>query len=1186
MMKRGEYAIHKKTNTIMTTENAIKHEEYHCPLCEDDVIFRKGKIVIPHFSHKYKTTCKNYTNESIIHLRAKQLLENEIKKGKILHIERECSCCKNTSLWELDKLSENHNIIQEHPFLYNNVNRKADLACIDENKNILYILEICNTNPTRCEVRPEPWFEFDAYDVCEKLQDKNTDNEEILQFQCIRKNFCLDTISYGLCNICELNSEQGKIYFNQRGAGCGKTYESIQLLNSEVFIDKTIFIYLTKMRSAKDVIFEEFMSQYKRNALPGFTIIEQQNIGNQYLIILEKPDKTIIKVIIGTIDSFTYAIRSKTTSIRGGRDYFQELVKDIRNGNMSIGPNGNILYATTTVKLSKQCLINLDEGQDLEKEYIEAFEKIIRKTGIDTYIVGDKLQSILSEKNLFTYLENSQENENIIKSTGRNIIKRCHNTQFIDLINGVVDFNKYNLPEIEGVCNGNCSYKHENEEAPFIINSNFENMYTVSPDSVGENISIILSDMTEKIRKYGYLPHNFMFIFPVVNEKNRYINILYLAIQQFWVEFFENPESYNDSLLENMIKKDHETGNKYWSSKIENKEHDTKFYTHVYWHRSQTNQPINLSESINSSRILSIHASKGNGCECVYLLGLTEFILASYTSGISNTLIYDSLIHVGMTRQKKFLYIGFDGKLHDDICRRFGKYYENNENTEPNIRNIKNYIPLQMLISDFGKPPFFEKINESVLNFDEHLHLLPESAKHGIIDWGHHIIRRSVLQVMTDNYLYKNRNRQQYAKIHTLYNKKDTEIIYVLYSEYKKKIKQLNDDIQHNIKCTAENKQKRKLTVPILIFVGNDSKTDYAKYKTAIELFLENILSKLKKENFIFCPIECILYCHLMEMIHHPYSTNISIMDIYHILSCYNDCISNDMIIKEHSEEFHCKCIDCFKCNKSTFIQPHENVRNSIIHHYQAIERISNIISIYDNKIRTYTNNETLTYNSDKSIQMSGDEFIVKERFHYIGYSTNYVTYIYLTPQFNSMNFYEILIRFILQYFIIKNSDETGEYSGKIIFCSIVTLDMVEPIILNLTTLLSDKMDNITTLLYTYLFDKYSKEHSKICDYFSYHSKSNTSTKTNILYVHECMKQLDKNKKPLYNLPKYIPNFFYELDKKIHNERNKEKKRELKYNINNDTEHFITNGLNDDLKYSIETFLKINSEDSDSEYED
>jgi len=59
--------------------------------------------------------------------------------------------------------------------------------------------------------------------------------------------------------------QQCILYHNQRGAGCGKTYESIQLMDKdENFKHKEIFIYLTKAHTAKEVIYNELQEQYKR----------------------------------------------------------------------------------------------------------------------------------------------------------------------------------------------------------------------------------------------------------------------------------------------------------------------------------------------------------------------------------------------------------------------------------------------------------------------------------------------------------------------------------------------------------------------------------------------------------------------------------------------------------------------------------------------------------------------------------------------------------------------------------------------------------------------------------------------------------------------------------------------------------------------------------------------------------
>ena len=93
----------------------------------------------------------------------------------------------------------------------------------------------------------------------------------------------------------------------------------------------------------------------------------------------------------------------------------------------------------------------------------------------------------------------------------------------------------------------------------------------------------------------------------------------------------------------------------YWKDKL----NDKKYYPYVILHKSDVGNSINLKESENSTRILSIHASKGNGCEVVFVLGLSEFALTIFNKKKykidEDNLVYDSLLHVSMTRQKKSL---------------------------------------------------------------------------------------------------------------------------------------------------------------------------------------------------------------------------------------------------------------------------------------------------------------------------------------------------------------------------------------------------------------------------------------------------------------------------------------------------------------------------------------------------
>ena len=181
---------------------------------------------------------------------------------------------------------------------------------------------------------------------------------------------------------------QCMLYHNQRGAGCGKTYESIQLMDkNEKFKHKNIFIYLTKAHTAKDVIYNELLEQYNRGSLNNLEIPEEgYNIsGKQYKINYNnKETENECKIIIGTIDSFMYAIGNKDTK---DKDYFNGIVKSIKNGYVKKEKNGSIKYSQENIKLNKKCLIIIDEAQDLGPEYIEAICSIMRNTYIDAYII-------------------------------------------------------------------------------------------------------------------------------------------------------------------------------------------------------------------------------------------------------------------------------------------------------------------------------------------------------------------------------------------------------------------------------------------------------------------------------------------------------------------------------------------------------------------------------------------------------------------------------------------------------------------------------------------------------------------------------------------------------------------------------------------------------------------------------
>jgi len=474
-------------------------------------------------------------------------------------------------------------------------------------------------------------------------------------------------------NDSDLIDKHGIIYHTQSGAGSGKTYKSIQLIqNDDRFKDKDIFIYLTKLHSAKDVILNELISQYDRGDLPSLEEIFKSIECKQYKIIYRNNNiNKNIQIIIGTIDSFTYAIGN---SDKDEKDYFKSIVKSIRNGHVMVNDNGKIQhdctikYSGNSIKLNNKCLIIIDEAQDLGAEYIEAFDQIIKKTGIDLYIIGDKLQSIWGNNNLHTFLENNNLGY-ILKQTDQNNVMRFHNRQFIDFVNNIIKFTEYNLAPINSICNlQNCKYKHEDDQIPYTI---FEIPVIVKKNQFSQYDNIIekiINYIEYQIQTYNYLPNNFMFIFSIL--KNNYLaNTLESRLQDFWIQKFAD-----DNYQTNVLKY-----NDHWKDKI----NDNLFHKYVYLHKYEVGNSINIKESEYASRILSIHSSKGIGCDVVFLFGLSEDFLKIFSK--EDNLAYESLLHVALTRQKKHIYIALE-KKNDDIKRRFDGYViEKNENIEPNL---------------------------------------------------------------------------------------------------------------------------------------------------------------------------------------------------------------------------------------------------------------------------------------------------------------------------------------------------------------------------------------------------------------------------------------------------------------------------------------------------------------------
>ena len=180
-------AINKITKEYIYPKIINKNDKYICPECNKDLILKQGSIRIHHFAHSKDNQKCNYYNkpsESQIHKDAKMLLKKILENEQfVIKFIRKCNnnCC--IKKYKIPKISDTSEIFIEHKFNFNNSIKSADVAYIDNNE-ILCLFEICHTNKTKENDRPEPWFEINATELITQINDINNNK---IKINCIRK---------------------------------------------------------------------------------------------------------------------------------------------------------------------------------------------------------------------------------------------------------------------------------------------------------------------------------------------------------------------------------------------------------------------------------------------------------------------------------------------------------------------------------------------------------------------------------------------------------------------------------------------------------------------------------------------------------------------------------------------------------------------------------------------------------------------------------------------------------------------------------------------------------------------------------------------------------------------------------------------------------------------------------------
>jgi hypothetical protein len=828
----------------------------------------------------------------------------------------------------------------------------------------------------------------------------------------------------------------------QQGAGNGKTYGIWKSIAEN--IDKKTYVIVTKQHSAKTVIYEELMDQMKRfeNGQELYHIENiqnhsQENTEKHYVFkYTHKTSKKECIVIIGTIDSFCYNLSNSNAT---GADFFEGIINNIKDNGANKLNNGFMKYAGQYIQLCKECEIWIDEVQDLPENYLYAMCKLMYETSCYINVVGDKLQTLEFNNNFLTSIINEGlPNINIDLKEHININKRIKVTNMGDKINEIINFDKYNLPIIE--CDINIK-KIINDEPIKII----ESPEIYANDNYNEKISNycnkIMKEYIKEVDINNYIPNDFLIIFPIM--KGNIISCeLESRIQEYWVKKYTN----------------------------------NKYTRYVYIHKHTEGTVINTNDSINATRIMSIKSSKGDGRKVVFALNITEMSLKI----ISNNelgLIYESLLHVALTRAKNQIYFGLI-KNNDDIHKRFGEcgYIEY-------LPSIKNNISISKILQFINKDNLIILLNkninqENILNNDLKL------TQSETIDWGYHCIKYYTYYYNVILHIINNKNETK--------SDEKSQLFVVL--DIISKLSIIEYNVSEFWDFLREYKCKNLPIIPLCIISTKPEYNSYFKIirKSIINVQKHIILQTLYKLNVY----ESIILTYMITLYMNKNYSDITPMDIYNITDYFQDNTKEKLLLMNIG---NIKNIISKSCIKNDY----QNINWNIFKRFDL-----------------YTKEDYIKYFK-----------IYKYDFPIIGNNETDIIHIILKSNISSLNFWDVMIEILLERFLIynHNAKDISKYENKKINTYIYLLDTNDYIKIDWLSWEDDiLMTNIKIEIKKAMEIYYQNYHNDIYKNFIYNKNKKIEIWNNSPY-----KIIDDFITKIKDFPLYIISVFNDINTKI-----------------------------------------------------
>jgi len=780
-----------------------------------------------------------------------------------------------------------------------------------------------------------------------------------------------------------------KLYIKQQGAGNGKTYGIIHMLGQPEFQHYKHFIYVTKQHTARAIIYQEFEAQ--KEALKFKVLEEPDKNSKKYTIPYSNANGDLRTISIATVDSFMYAVGNKEVK---SADYFAGIVSSIVGNHLNIDTRGGIEFAGRP-KLNAETLYIVDETQDLSVVYAEAIMVIMKHTNMDVYVVGDKLQSIVTEDNAFTHFR-KQTGPTIERLPDENVCRRFTHPVLTQFVNFMIPFKKYELPSVTPYKETADSYVALKTHPLDRTVGEKEEDHKIDEAS----IDWIIYQMEQEVELNHYGPENFLFVTPWVSssDASKMVNHVVAKVQEFWVEKMKGDRSKLSTR---------------WQ------DHDPEeYHPYVVLHRTEQGTSINLNESAEATRFVSIQSSKGDGREVVFLIDPSDFKLTCHH--MYEQLGYYSMLHVAITRMKKSLYVLYNSD--DTIGKKIVAFRDKNLNSEPYKLSVSPMCPLEIFETD--------------QIFGMHQTCLDEGDYTEIVDMSHHNIRRACMVLTAlkcfgkmakrDSLLWHTCNIVETPRKHDIIPC-DTWVEYTKKLKHNTKINKASMDGKQRPRDPQDPERFLELSIPLLRF-----KTSHYS-RTCGHIY--DILDRVRERPFYTdgCPLECVVELYAIEAIQRGTRARVTMSEVYDIFHTYSNSFAHHLT--GHDK---CLCRTLFKNNDDV-------VPEYLLTHYERIRKLAKLID------ELHVDYPKLNWNYYPYIRFHSEskDFSIQNQPLFVGYNDSHVVVLYLVPNLNPLNYPSILIQASIDRFILSrpapHASKGDVYGGKDIVCVALALNMDAP---------------------------------------------------------------------------------------------------------------------------------------------